>query len=189
MLKSTMPKKIQTLFVQLLWTSGLFFFGVGLMHTAASATTETSRSQSPTQSYGNTKIQVEDAQPSEIKKALAMGTTMHINVSEIGLKAKLISYPVQGDCVAETHVVCGHQYLLTTMTLDEDPDVYVYDLGEVGEITTLRRIHADIKLIELELNAQNFPSTTLQQNSNLKIKQDRFGITFFPTGKINVFKK
>ncbi len=112
----------------------------------------------------------------EFKKVLVYGTFQELNnlspKVEKTLLLRLYMLPVPGGtCFHETEVVCQKQYLLSVSTFDEQPEVNVFKLKVVGEISQIEWLQiSQADYAELVLQVNQYTQEALANNANLKNK-------------------
>lgn len=94
------------------------------------------------------------------------------------LTPRLYAVPAEGDCVPETHLVCGFRYFLAVSGDGESPEQAVFSLGLLGEITFTRFLpSAGDEPPRLRLTIQNHPSFVFERNPNLPRRQAVYLVT------------
>jgi hypothetical protein len=85
---------------------------------------------------------------------------------------RLYSVSDEGQCVKDTHMICTHRYFLAVSEDGEAADQTVFDLGEVGEITSAR-VLADPGLNpRLRVVVLNYPADVFQYQRDL-VRRER----------------
>ena len=139
---------------------------------------------------GLTGIQAKIATNTDLKLALALGIIKEITFNKVSVTFKIYKIAKQGSCVPETHFICGFQYLLSTYTLDEYPEVRVYDLGTLGEILEWKKTTGSSpKYEEIKVSTQNYPRPVLKRNKKRKKLTDKFWIKIYPYGSISIVER
>ena len=117
------------------------------------------------------------------KRALAYGTQVDLNKIDAGieknLQLRLYRIPIStNDCFVETHGVCQYEYLLSVSSFDEAPEVNVFKLPLVGEITGISwRKHGGIDEAQIELSLSQYSDAAIKNNPALKNVTSRHILT------------
>ena len=117
------------------------------------------------------------------KRALAYGTQVDLNKIDAGieknLQLRLYRIPLStNDCFVETHGVCQYEYLLSVSSFDEAPEINVFKLPLVGEITGISwRKHGGIDEAQIELSLSQYSGAAIKNNPALKNVTSRHMLT------------
>lgn len=107
------------------------------------------------------------------QRALAYGTQIDLNPIDAGieknLQLRLYRVPIsQNECFVETHGICQYEYLLSVASFDEQPEVNVFKLPLVGEISRIGwRKHSGIDEAVIEVSLNRYSEAALKNNPAL----------------------
>jgi hypothetical protein len=88
------------------------------------------------------------------------------------LLPRLYAVPEEGDCVPETHLICGFRYYLAVSEDGDGPEQAVFSLGLLGEITFARFLPGEgSDPPRLRLTVESYPSFALERNAALPREQ------------------
>jgi hypothetical protein len=110
----------------------------------------------------------------DLKNAIAFGAMTELNdidpKQEKDLLVRLYQAPVMNqDCFVETHGVCQYKYFISVSTFDETPEVNVFKLSNLGEITKVSWLPENIlDYVELELTINKYTKEALDNNVTLE---------------------
>ena len=94
---------------------------------------------------------------------------------DVQLSIKLYRMGRSGSCVPHTHWVCSYRYVLAVSEFDELPSQAVYDLGELGEIRTIRwPSSTGLDQAVWEVYVLNYPADAAKQNPRLELRVKRY---------------
>lgn len=108
------------------------------------------------------------------KRALAYGTQTDLNKIdaeiEKNLQLRLYRIPLSTNtCFVETHGVCQYEYLLSVSSFDEVPEINVFKLPLVGEITGIRwHKPSGVDEAKLDLTLSQYSDAAMKNNPALK---------------------
>jgi hypothetical protein len=85
---------------------------------------------------------------------------------------RLYSISEEGGCVEDTHMVCTHRYFLAVTEDGEAAYKAVFDLGEVGEITSARVLADRGRNPRLRVVVLNYPPDIFQYQRDL-VRRER----------------
>jgi hypothetical protein len=110
----------------------------------------------------------------DLKNAIAFGAMTELNdidpKQEKDLLVRLYQTPVMNqDCFVETHGVCQYKYFISVSTFDENPEVNIFKLSNVGEITSISWLAENVlDYVELELTINKYTKEALDNNADLE---------------------
>lgn len=89
---------------------------------------------------------------------------------EKNLQLRLYRVPIsQNECFVETHGICQYEYLLSVSSFDEQPEVNVFKLPLVGEISRIGwRKHSGIDEAVIEVSLNRYSEAALKNNPALR---------------------
>ena len=91
---------------------------------------------------------------------------------------RLYAVAVEGDCVPETHLICGFRYYLALSGDGEAPEQAVFSLGVMGDLTFARFLPAaGDEPPRLRLTIENYPSYVFERNPRLTPRQAVYLVT------------
>lgn len=117
------------------------------------------------------------------KRALAYGTQTDLNKLDVeiekNLQLRLYRIPLlTNTCFVETHGVCQYEYLLSVSSFDEVPEINVFKLPLVGEITGTRWLKpSGIDEAQIDLTLSQYSDAALKNNAALKNEVSRYKLT------------
>jgi hypothetical protein len=85
---------------------------------------------------------------------------------------RLYSVSEEGKCVKDTHMICTHRYFLAVAEEGVAGDQIVFDLGEVGAITSARVLADRGRNPRLRVVVLNYPPDVFQYQRDL-VRQER----------------
>ena len=85
---------------------------------------------------------------------------------------RLYAVAQEGKCVEDTHMICTHRYFLAVAEDGVAADQAVFDLGEVGEITSARVMANRGQDIRLRVVVANYPRHVFRYTRRL-VREER----------------
>ncbi len=111
-----------------------------------------------------------------LEKAIAYGSIQELNninpKVEKNLLVRLYESPIYSEnCFKETHGICHYRYFLSVSTFDEYPEVNIYNIKQVGEISEIKWLNKQSSdYAEIKFTFNKYTKAALNNNSSLKNK-------------------
>lgn len=111
---------------------------------------------------------------SDLKYAMALGVITELNninpKQDKDLLVRLYQVPViDQNCFIETHGICQYKYYISVSTFDEQPEINVFELSHLGEITNVSWVFENrLDYIELEFTLNKYTKEALNNNHSLE---------------------
>ena len=118
---------------------------------------------------------------SDLIRVLALGKLHDLNLQHTtwqkDLLIRLYEVPIfENDCFVETHGVCQNEYFLTVSTIDEYPEINIFNLGQKGELIAFEWLEENkVDYVEISFSFRNIRLAASKNNPDLS--SNNFAIT------------
>jgi len=130
----------------------------------------------------------------ELNAVMAYGTSNDLNKinPEIAkdLLVRLYQLPILGEeCFVETHGICRNNYYITVSTFDEYPEINVFKLNMVGEITEIHWIQEnEYDYVEIEFSLNKYTKDALANNDDLINVHSKVLVKLNPRNHVEIIR-